>query len=861
MHPLQVLSSREGYNGASSLSSPRKFMKEVQGMEGFLRRLKLEAALESHSGCVNSVHWNQQGSLLVSGSDDTKLKIWDVSRKKLLRSWDSGHTANIFCARFMPFTEDNCVVSCAADSQVRVSNLEKQTVRPINCHTDRVKKFVTEEDSPNVVITASEDGTVRCFDLRQRQKCRNTRSSSCSHILVDLRPSRKSTFSRTPNSVSAIMASKVEFFSLALNPMQPWYFVTAGSDPYVRLWDRRMSCPVSQSVSVFCPSHLRVSSRNSSYHYITGVSYDSTGRKILASYSGEFIYLFDHLSGYMEDFNEGSLCTQTSNIVNQRPHRASRCKRTNNNEVNGNSHQTAISRTTWRANESGGSVTMAGADTEARPISNQNEINSFNNAGWKGSRKRIYRNMIHQETEAQDRTSQTTHIQAENSVQPCEKQTERGNDSMTDQIGEETAPGRSRYELRSRTKRRLSSRMAASSSEAILSSHIQHPVESSCGGEVNSEHDTTSCTGRSNRISHLNDQNNSNNHHNNNNDVTSVVSEVSSTPALGLRIYEYVRDVQEARESNPVERPTLEAQSSSAARNVTITTNLEDSYQGPDSTSYHSEFAQFDPRDGRNRDAEESSFHNHTESGNYSIVPHHEVSNASVEAEREGESAMPVYNCSVVISDSNRPSSWTHAAQVIEDGIAEHEGDVEEDELDTSNRYEDYIASEDEYTEDSNQSVPLRDGSFEQYYTGHCNELTIKEVAFFGSSCKYVVSGSDDGHIFLWNTETGKLINILEGDCSVVNCVQSHPYDPLMASSGIEESVKLWSPLSSDMVGDDTVQETLEILGKRRKERAQYFPSGWATVFNVWRRRGFAVRSVGIANTENAEGTVQCHIA
>ncbi|EME31876.1 nuclear receptor interaction protein [Galdieria sulphuraria] len=656
MHPLQVLSSRQGLvveNGGSSVYSPEKFMKEVQGMECFLRRLKLEAALESHSGCVNSVQWNQQGSLLVSGSDDTKLKIWDVSRKKLLRSWDSGHTANIFCARFMPLTGDNCVVSCAADSQVRVSNLEKQTVRPISCHTDRVKKFVTEEDSPNVVITASEDGTVRCFDLRQRQKCRNTRSSSCSHILVDLRPSRKSTFSRTPNSVSAIMASKVEFFSLALNPMQPWYFVTAGSDPYVRLWDRRMSCPVSQSVSVFCPSHLRVSSRNSSYHYITGISYDSSGRKILASYSGEYIYLFDHLSGYMEDFNEGSLCTQTSNIVNQRPHRASRRKRTNPNtdEANGNSHQTAISRTTWRAHESGGSVTMAGACREGQTVSRQNEINSHHSgAAWKGSRKRIYRNMIRQETEAQDRTSQTTHIEAENSIQPVGKQIERRNDSMTDQIGEERAPGRSRYELRSRSKRRVSDR-AANSSEAIFNSNIQRPVESSCG-EVNSEHDTTSCTGRSSRISYLNDRSNNNNNNNNNNnsnnnnnnDVTSVVSEVSSTPALGLRIYEYVRDVQEARDSNPIERPTLEAQRFSAAQNVTITTNLEDNYLGlgPDSTSYHSEFAQFDARDRMTRDAEESSFHNRTDSANYSIVPHHEVSNASMEAEREADSAMPV---------------------------------------------------------------------------------------------------------------------------------------------------------------------------------------------------------------------------
>jgi len=810
-------------------------------MEGLLRRLKLEATLESHSGCVNSVQWNQQGSLLLSGSDDTKLKIWDVSRKKLLRSWDSGHTANIFCARFMPFTDDNCVVSCAADSQVRVSNLERQTVRPISCHTDRVKKFVTEEDSPNVVITASEDGTVRCFDLRQRQKCRNTQNSGCNHILVDLRPSRKSTLSRTPNSVSAIMASKVEFFSLALNPMQPWYLVTAGSDPYVRLWDRRMSCPVSQSVSVFCPSHLRLSSGNSSYHYITGVSYDWTGKKILASYSGDYIYLFDHLNGFMEDFNEGSLCTQTSNVVNQRPHRASRRRRTNHNTNEATrDRQTAVSRATWRACESGGSVTMAAGAVhdQGQPVSSSAN-NSCSDGQYKGPRKRMYRNMSRQE--AQDRTSQSTHIQDENSIPVV-----RENNSMTDQIeNEQVAPGRSRYDLRSRSKRRVSDRAtAASSRDALLTGNMQRAVD------TNSEHDTTSCTGRSNRIC--------DNHNNNNNDVHSVVSEVSSTPAVGLRLYDYVRDVQETRESYPIERPTLEAQSSSAARRVTITTNLQDNY--PDSTSYHSEVAQFDPRD--NGRVVQENFQ--TESANTSVVPYHEGSNASIGNEGR-EEALPMYNSgSVVVSDSNRPSSWTNADHVMEDGIAEDHLHPEEHDLEdncSSEDGEDDIASEDEYTEDSNPSVPIRDGSFEQYYTGHCNELTIKEVSFFGSDCKYVVSGSDDGYIFLWNTQSGKLINVLEGDCSVVNCIQSHPIDPLMASSGIEESVKLWSPLASDMAEDDYVEATLEILGKRRKERAQYFPSGWATVFNVWRRRGFAVRSVGIANTENAEGTVQCHIA
>lgn len=36
---------------------------------------------------------------------------------------------------------------------------------------------------------------------------------------------------------------------------------------------------------------------------------------------------------------------------------------------------------------------------------------------------------------------------------------------------------------------------------------------------------------------------------------------------------------------------------------------------------------------------------------------------------------------------------------------------------------------------------------------------------------------------------------LLEADNHVVNCLQPHPYDPILASSGIDYDIKLWSPL------------------------------------------------------------------
>lgn len=58
--------------------------------------------LQGHTGCVNTIAWNASGSLLVSGSDDTRVNVWDYGSRRLLYSVDSGHSANIFCTKFMP---------------------------------------------------------------------------------------------------------------------------------------------------------------------------------------------------------------------------------------------------------------------------------------------------------------------------------------------------------------------------------------------------------------------------------------------------------------------------------------------------------------------------------------------------------------------------------------------------------------------------------------------------------------------------------------------------------------------------------------------------------------------------------------
>lgn len=84
-----------------------------------------------------------------------------------------------------------------------------------------------------------------------------------------------------------------------------------------------------------------------------------------------------------------------------------------------------------------------------------------------------------------------------------------------------------------------------------------------------------------------------------------------------------------------------------------------------------------------------------------------------------------------------------------------------------------------------------------QVYIGHRNSRTVKGVSFFGPSDEFVMSGSDCGHIFIWRKKGGELLRIMVGDRHIVNCLESHPYLPVIATSGIEKNVKLWSPMAN----------------------------------------------------------------
>ncbi len=204
--------------------SPQKFSRSVRSSPGLIRRLVLERQHCWHNGCVNTISFTPSGASLISGSDDRHIVLGDWQTGTVKHRWHSGHNNNVFQAKAMPFSNERVIVTCAADGQVRVSEMKDDGevhTRGLMQHRGRAHKLAIDPNSPNLVLSTGEDGYVQQMDIRM------------GHGSVELVRVCKATALRGGFRVVAVN-------SIHLNPANSHFFCTGGNDPVCRVWDRRM---------------------------------------------------------------------------------------------------------------------------------------------------------------------------------------------------------------------------------------------------------------------------------------------------------------------------------------------------------------------------------------------------------------------------------------------------------------------------------------------------------------------------------------------------------------------------------------------------------------------------------------------
>lgn len=257
---------------------PKRFANAVMASQDLVHSLSIQKRLRKHMGCVNTISFNGDGSLLLSGSDDRTVVLWNWEEANPTLAFHTGHSNNVLHAQFMPFSDDRSIVTCAADGEVRHSQIQEGGRFCTNKLVEleyAVHRLAIEPGSPHTFFSCGEDGSVWLFDLRGKVAAELFKCGAVDHFTCET----------------------IELYAIAIDPRNPYCFAVAGSDEYVRLYDTRKvyvngDSSSGRPIEHFCPPHLIGENKDG----ITGLAFSQTS-ELLASYSYDNIYLFTREHG------------------------------------------------------------------------------------------------------------------------------------------------------------------------------------------------------------------------------------------------------------------------------------------------------------------------------------------------------------------------------------------------------------------------------------------------------------------------------------------------------------------------------------------------------------------------------------
>ncbi|XP_050087210.1 U5 small nuclear ribonucleoprotein 40 kDa protein [Anopheles aquasalis] len=119
--------------------------------------------LKGHTHFVNSCSGARRGpTLIVSGSDDSSIKIWDARKRHVISTFDNTYQVTAVC--FNDTAEQ--VISGGIDNEIKVWDIrKKEIVYRLRGHTDTITGLSLSPDG-SYVLSNSMDSTLRIWDIR-----------------------------------------------------------------------------------------------------------------------------------------------------------------------------------------------------------------------------------------------------------------------------------------------------------------------------------------------------------------------------------------------------------------------------------------------------------------------------------------------------------------------------------------------------------------------------------------------------------------------------------------------------------------------------------------------------------------------
>ncbi|XP_040517642.1 DDB1- and CUL4-associated factor 6 isoform X12 [Gallus gallus] len=788
------------------LEEPGLLRRHYLGRREFIQRLKLEATLNVHDGCVNTICWNDTGEYILSGSDDTNLVITNPYSRKVLTTIRSGHRANIFSAKFLPCTNDKQIVSCSGDGVIFYTNVEQdaETNRQCQytCHYGTTYEIMTVPNDPYTFLSCGEDGTVRWFDTRIKTSC--TKEDCKDDILINCR--RAAT-------------------SVAICPPIPYYLAVGCSDSSVRIYDRRMLGTRATGnyagrgtigmVARFVPPHL-----NNKSCRVTSLCYSEDGQEILVSYSSDYIYLFDPKDDTARELKVPS-SEERREELRQPPVKRLRLR----GDWSDTGPRARPESERERDGEQSPNVSLMQrmSDMLSRWFEEASEV-AQSNRGRGRSRSRGGTNRTDASTtnNVPPGTESETAMEVDGSEQlPSSSSSTMSAQAPSTSSSTGSPPSTS---LLSSPDNEQRPSLGASSQPVLHQSESDKP-RTGTGEPVLSLHYSTEGTTTSTIKLDFTDEWSSTN---------------SSSRGSGSHCktegQEDSLKTKTSEESGPEDEETSKIQHyfcngvpAESHKEDTSAEELKTTDETVETTEATVPDKPVTEHPGIQPEENDSS----VETVSRTVE---EEASSEKSANQEISSQQSAESTANLLSANDEPqphpessglatpedcSTRTSALQETDDsdddpvlipgaryrGGPGHRYNIRGTAIgdrimrrSAVARIQELFRRRKERKEmEELETLNIRRPLIKMVYKGHRNSRTmIKEANFWGSN--FVMSGSDCGHIFIWDRHTAEHLMLLEADNHVVNCLQPHPFDPILASSGIDYDIKIWSPLEESRI-------------------------------------------------------------
>ncbi|XP_077878386.1 DDB1- and CUL4-associated factor 6 isoform X1 [Ictidomys tridecemlineatus] len=850
------------------LEDPSRLRSRYLGRREFIQRLKLEATLNVHDGCVNTICWNDTGEYILSGSDDTKLVISNPYSRKVLTTIRSGHRANIFSAKFLPCTNDKQIVSCSGDGVIFYTNVEQdaETNRQcqFTCHYGTTYEIMTVPNDPYTFLSCGEDGTVRWFDTRIKTSC--TKEDCKDDILINCR--RAAT-------------------SVAICPPVPYYLAVGCSDSSVRIYDRRMlgtratgnyaGRGTTGMVARFIPSHL-----NNKSCRVTSLCYSEDGQEILVSYSSDYIYLFDPKDDTARELKTPS-AEERREELRQPPVKRLRLR----GDWSDTGPRARPESERERDGEQSPNVSLMQrmSDMLSRWFEEASEV-AQSNRGRGRSRPRggtsqsdvstlptvpsspdleVGETAMDVDTPAEHFLQPSTSSAVSAQVHATSSSTESPHSTSllsspdSEQRQSVEASGHHTHHqseflrgpeialLRKRLQQ-LRLKKAEQQRQQELAARAQQqpsiPDQSSQEGSSQDPQASDSPSSVVNKqlgsMSLDEQQDNSNEklspkpgtgepvlslHYSTEGTTTSTIKlnftdEWSSTASSSRGNGSHCKSEGQEGSLGPQSSMQAPEGDSETKASEEVSENMPEYEEGTSAENPVQSCVDIDnftaePLDSSSGERNDLSLDSPCGVPEESTLSEKDKELETVDQNRSESAAIETNTSPEPQSQTEAIGPLAHEETSARDSALQDTDDSDDDPVlipgaryrtgpgdrrSAVARIQEFFRRRKERKEmEELDTLNIRRPLVKMVYKGHRNSRTmIKEANFWGAN--FVMSGSDCGHIFIWDRHTAEHLMLLEADNHVVNCLQPHPFDPILASSGIDYDIKIWSPLEESRI-------------------------------------------------------------